>query len=385
MPPTYSVPEGEPTHTARYHIETRYVEELGERRPVAVLDSVASQANRAEVALLEAFQEGKVTFPFIEVNLGDDFGGIRPGRFTSLEASHRAADAAFRECMLDGQRFRASDVGKAIFGSDQHDSTGIYKHSPLSLVFGQWDSHGGDASRGHKYARVVSSEIVGIDVAIGRHSSSRLDPLKIESATVYVNAEHAHDADAPEWTTDIDEAARDGKGNPKEYGTGKGKGKMSGLGFGNVTPSLAPEGTPEVSGKGGVTFRYAEHTTVIALNAIRQMRFPGHPSVAVEARTALAALTLAAITFRDTLGYSLRSRCWLTLEGPPTVEMVDPYGRTKAYAPIMPHEAAAILDAASAKASDAGLAWNTAPTELTPQRGLLKAVRDRKAELAEKG
>lgn len=52
-PPTYAGPEGsDRSQEARYHIEERRRD--GGTILAAVLDSVPSQANRAEVALLEA-------------------------------------------------------------------------------------------------------------------------------------------------------------------------------------------------------------------------------------------------------------------------------------------------------------------------------------------
>jgi CRISPR-associated protein Csb1 len=52
-PPTYGVDSGFPT---RYATEQRRVD--GQNVPSVVLDSVASQANRLELALLEAVRNG---------------------------------------------------------------------------------------------------------------------------------------------------------------------------------------------------------------------------------------------------------------------------------------------------------------------------------------
>ena len=56
-PPTYAGPEGSPrADEARYHIEERRSD--GETVMAVVLDSVPSQANRAEEALLDAYEDG---------------------------------------------------------------------------------------------------------------------------------------------------------------------------------------------------------------------------------------------------------------------------------------------------------------------------------------
>ena len=185
-PPTYAGPErSRRSDEARYHIEERR-RQGGEVVLAAVLDSVASQANRAEEALLDAYADGRVKVPFVAADFsqgeGDgDYDGVLGGWLTSLEASHRVADAAFRECRLGGVSFRGSPVGRRIFASSERDAADMYRYCPSVLVFGEWDSQGGDASRGHKFERRVVSEIVAVGVVVGRASSSRLDPLRIES------------------------------------------------------------------------------------------------------------------------------------------------------------------------------------------------------------
>ena len=254
----------------------------------------------------------------------------------------------------------------------------MYRYCPTVLVFGEWDSMGGDAARGHKFERRVVSEIVAIGAVPGRASAGKLDPLKIESAKVYKNKAHEKDPSASPWTTNEEEAVCDKKG-PVLYGKDKGKGKMSGLGLGNVTPSVAASADGDFTGSGGVTFSRAEQTTVIALNSIRRLRFPRHREAAVDARTAVAALTLAAIVFRDAQGYALRSRCLLVADGRPSVELVGAYGDTRVFAPVTLDSAARMLKSAADAAAKAGLAWESEPVVLTPNDALRKAVRDSKA------
>ena len=384
-PPTYAGPEGSDRNKeARYHIEERRRD--GGIIKAAVLDSVPSQANRAEVALLDAYEDGLIEFPIVEVDFsreggdGADYNGIRPGRLTSLEASHRVADATFRECKLDGEWFRESAVGKSIFGSSERDAADMYRYCPTALVFGAWDSMGGDVSRGYKFERRIVSEIVAIDIAVGRSSSSKLDALKIESTSpVYKNKAHADDNSESAWTTDEEKAERDSKGNPVRYGSGKGKGKISGLGLSNVKPSVAAGADGEFSGTGGVTFSYAEQSTVVALNSIRRLRFPRHPEASVDARTAVAALALAGSVLRDAQGYALRSRCLLVPEGRPKVELVDAIGGVRGFAPVTSRAAVQMLKDAVDKTESTGLRWEAEPVVLTPGDNLRQAARDRKA------
>ena len=84
FPPTY---EG-----SVYAEETRIIN--GQAEKCVLLDSVQSQANRLEHALLEGHRAGELKFPLIEV----DFAGTRAaevGKVTALEAPHRVFDALF--------------------------------------------------------------------------------------------------------------------------------------------------------------------------------------------------------------------------------------------------------------------------------------------------
>lgn len=77
FPPTY---EG-----GRYATEKRRIN--GETVDCVLLDSVQSQANRMELALQDAIEEGLLTLPLITV---DFTGTVAPwaGKITSLQAPH---------------------------------------------------------------------------------------------------------------------------------------------------------------------------------------------------------------------------------------------------------------------------------------------------------
>src|SRR5262249_27784620 len=68
FPPTYGVPDNAET---RYAIEKRYVSSGNGAESAAassvVLDSVASQANRLELALLDAIRRGELAAPVTSV------------------------------------------------------------------------------------------------------------------------------------------------------------------------------------------------------------------------------------------------------------------------------------------------------------------------------
>src|SRR6266540_3582548 len=70
----------------------------GEIAECVLLDSVQSQANRMELALLDARFDQEVLLKKFTV--------------TSLEAPHRAADAIFRDSTYSGTMFRKSGIGR---------------------------------------------------------------------------------------------------------------------------------------------------------------------------------------------------------------------------------------------------------------------------------
>src|SRR5262245_495389 len=94
FPPTY---EG-----GKYATEERIIG--GQKLPCVLLDSVASQANRMELALQDAWSGGEIDLPVVSVN----FEKVEnPGvpKITSLQAPHRIADAILRDSTVgDGKK-----------------------------------------------------------------------------------------------------------------------------------------------------------------------------------------------------------------------------------------------------------------------------------------
>ena len=67
FPPTYAVAQ---SAEHRYAVEERVVGD--EVKTTVLLDSVASQANRAELALLEGWKSGELKFPVPLVDFGHE-------------------------------------------------------------------------------------------------------------------------------------------------------------------------------------------------------------------------------------------------------------------------------------------------------------------------
>ena len=170
FPPTY---EG-----GRYATETRLID--GEQVPCVLIDSVQSQANRMELALLEAVREGRIELPIIESRF-EDPSLLKPFVVTSLEAPHRVADAIFRDSTVEEEgrqvMFRKSEKGKILDNADVRNAGGLSEsvRPLLCSGYGIRPAPGADWGEG---AKAVVSEMVGIDAYPGVRTSSRIDPFR---------------------------------------------------------------------------------------------------------------------------------------------------------------------------------------------------------------
>ena len=370
FPPSYAV-DGRADH--KYAVETRQIDD--KEVETVLLDSVASQANRAEEALLEGWLDGDLAFPVPYVDFSDakadeeDLSEI--GKLTALEAPHRIADAIFRDSLLDGTLFRLSDVGQQITNATPRDATALYRYSPTALLFGVWDSTGPKGGLGSKFQRAYVSEIIGLDVQVGKKVGSRLDPLAIEKLSAEdLIYEHADPAQV--WTVNEDEAAKE-KGKPKVIG------RPSEINHGNIAPSID-------SLSGGVTISGAVQTTVISLAALRKLRFGGRDRAKeAVAQTALAALGVAAVAYLYEHDYDLRSRCLLIPTETQTLELVARDGSAPTVVDINRSVASDILKRAAEEAEKAGIGWETSEIRLEPSPKLIELLaKSRKAAKTEK-
>jgi CRISPR-associated protein Csb1 len=370
FPPTYPA-EGR-NEPPRHVFERR---RLGDREAWCVLlDSVQSQANRMEEALLRAAQEGCIELPRIVVDFAS--AGLNTiGEISSLEAPHRVFDAILRDSLLDGQPFlNGTKIGKDLKAATIREATKILEVSPTALLFGAWNSTGEGGGLGAKFPRAIVSEIIGVDGPVeeapanrqgeaairtaGRRTGSRIDPLGIlRSVTVYKG-------DAG-WDTD-----------PAGAGKGAKQVRPSEINHGNVTPSVSPL---------GVTFAYAEQTVVITLAGLRRLSFGEDAARNRAARALLASLGLVAITEQDAQGYALRSRCDLVCDGPAPFECVAADG-TATQVELTAEAARALYAAAYARAREVGFTLDAKPLRLTPQPKLVEIVRQSMARaLADQG
>ena len=334
-----------------------------------LLDSVAAQANRLEEALLKAVAEGLV-LPELRVDFKNAGEVSDLGQIGVLSAPHRVFDAILRDTLIDGKVFGKSDLYKKLAGANVRNANALFEHAPTALLFGCWDSTGAAGGIGNKFARALTSEMVGIDAKFGENEGGvRTDPLSI------VKEAGVTSKDNFEWT--VAKSAAKTNIRPSE------------INHGNILVSSAETShtfvlgdklvTQKHTARGGVTVDHALQISVISLNAIRRLRFPNSDGTANPARDSaahrvLATIGLLALTLGREQGYWLRSRCGLVAEGFSDFEIVHADGRIETMTFDSKAAHAELSDAVkSAKA--AGLPWLETPVMLTPQPKLIELIK----------
>jgi CRISPR-associated protein Csb1 len=367
FPPTYP---GEGRNAPPRHVYERRRND-GTEVWCVLLDSVQSQANRLEEALLAALRDRSIEMPYVTVDFaGRELAGI--GEITSLDAPHRVYDAILRDSLLDGQPFMKSPLGLRLAEAKPSDATSLLESSPTALLFGAWHSTGEGGGLGAKFSRCLVSEIVAVNTPVdgvadqrsgeieprtsGRRTGSRIDPLGVLRRVDIV------------WKSET------GWGTtPGDAGKGAKQVRPSEINHGNIAPSVQPL---------GITCDYAEHTAVISFAGLRRLGFGGGERDTA-GRALLAALALVALTEQDARGYALRSRCDLVCDGKAPLELVHPDGSTEELE-IDREAAQRLYTRAHAAARDAGFNLSRQPIRLVPQDKLVAIVR-RSQQLALEG
>lgn len=335
-----------------------------------LVDSVASAANRHEEALAELAEQGSIELPRLATAF-PEFPEV--GVVTTLRAPHRVFDAIFRDSQLDGQPFAKHAIYRELAAANTHNATPLLARSPSSLLFGSWDSTGSAGGSGNKFARLLVTELVAIDVVRGENRGGlRVDPLAVSR------------------NVEID-PGKDGDWQPKGVIAGGGdraKGsRPSEINHGNVLAKVEEEKVAVQTAKGveylthtkrgGVTCDHVLQTSVITLSGMRRLSFPldgkRDPSLDAAGRGLLLSLGVLAVVAARERGYALRSRCDLVADGWAPFEVIASDGKATARE-ISVSEAVDLYGAAVAGVKAAGLPWSSEPLQLQPQPKLVKLI-----------
>ena len=354
FPPTYPAErEGPPRHV----FERR---RLDDREVWCVLiDSVQSQANRMEEALLAAAAEQAIPLPYVTVDFRE--AGLPPlEQITSLDAPHRVYDAIIRDRLLGDVPFMDSEQGRRLAAATPAAATALLEISPSALLFGAWHSQGEGGGLGAKFPRALVSEIMGVDTPVeelvrdrrtgrtepqtaGRRTGSRIDPLGILRAVEVYKSPTA-------WSTDKEAAGRGAR---------------------KVRPSEKPRQYRADRGTPGSYLCVRRASGRADAGGARRLRFGGGKRDAA-GRALLAALGLVALTEQDARGYALRSRCDLVCDGVAALELVHADG-SKEPVEVSCREARDLYCEAYEAAVEAGIAFSS--ITLQPQPKLVEIVR----------
>lgn len=348
----------------KYQISNRRIPGYDQSVSCAILDSVQSQANRMEDALLADIRSGKLHLPHLET----DFSAVEGlekeiGKITCFEAPHRIFDAILRDSVdSNGIHFPLSEQGKDVINANSKNATAIFQVSPASLLFGSWDSTGVSGGLGEKYTRCVVSELIGVAIEEQVELSSkarnragiRRDPLNISSQ---VNCVQIAASEGDEiWKQRQAKSAKD-------------KDKAAVINHGNIVWPKAGETV-----HGGITCDYIQQSTTISFAALRQLHFlVGNQDQSSFAHAVLAAIALHAAALNVERGWHLRSRCDLVLDDGVTPEW-EILGAAPSKEALSSEVTRKVLLDSIEAAKKAGLPWNDAPIKLTPSPALRELV-----------
>lgn len=318
-----------------YCFQSRYVD--GELTRTVLIDSMGSTNNRAEVSLARGIREKHP-----QLSLTPRMSVTYPTQtFFDCELSHRFSDGHFRSGMVDGVAAVHHDTYIAARNSTMSDLRPLLEFSPISLVFGAWDST--RKSRQVRVAGPVKGEVIGVmadqsaNSDIPRRGGARLDSLA---------AAYGKDKDKlKKLTAQLFESQLEpGQVKDKEK-----LDRLSHVGLGHVPPSLDELGL--------ISCSTIIRSHVMSFATLRQMRFGLDTEGDVACRALLAALGYN-LTLRSYAEPFLRANCDLVETAMPEMVLDGRYGKSQTleFTPELDH-ADEILEQAIAAAVKAGIRW----------------------------
>jgi CRISPR-associated protein Csb1 len=326
-----------------YAYERRYLK--GEPSQAVIIDSKQSQLNRCEAALYQAIIDGHPTLsnmPRVEVTYSR--GGIVE-TYSDLTLPHRVFDGHVRAGTVDGQPVTQLDSYRAIRNATPANARAVLDASPVSLVFGSWDSS--RSSRQGRWRSTLVGEIIGFcaDERPALRGGARVDPVGMQINLTEANLKALADTQRAELSSGLYKKATTAKAKAKGEAI-----SASMLGLGGIPPTLDT--------LSGVACSRIIRSHVLSFASLRQLRFGAGAEGDAACRALLAALALNALARSDAELY-LRANCDLRENGPANVEIDQRGGGRLALETLTIAEADAVLAAALANAQlKAGITWN---------------------------
>lgn len=347
---------------AAYAFETRYVD--GQAVRVVLIDGKASSLNRMEDGLLAGIREGASVLrrlPRIEVT-------YESSTVSDLELPHRAFDGHVRAGTIEGSATTQVPAYRALRDCTPANARALLETSPVSIVFGAWDSS--RRSNQVRFPSAIRGEIIGVladqtpGAEVSKRGGARKDDLTPSVQLVPTELKALVDAQrdelSPKLTEKIDGAIAKAKKGARLSG--------SPLGLGAIPPTLETLGL--------VSCRRIIRSHVLSFATLRQLRFGGTPEGDASCRALLAALALDGMARADA-ELQLRANCDLTEAAEPVVTLDQRYGRSLSLEPITIEVADALLvEALEAAEAAAGVAWQGQILEIVGNPSVMHSATD---------
>lgn len=350
-----------------YAYETRYDDGLP--ADAVLIDSKQSQNNRAEEALRNAILDGHevlTRLPRIAVSY---CAGDRVIQLSDLELPHRAFDGHIRAGTIDGSPVTQDERYRRIRDAHPGDALALFETSPVSLIFGAWDSS--RAARQGRWRSILVGEIIGFCARTEEpelKGGARIDPIGMRVELTGAALKELADRQRSELSRKNYDAV------VKTAAAAKGdkRAKAAAVGLGGIPPTL--------EALAGVACRKIVRSHVLSFAALRQIRFGKGGDGDAACRALLAALGLAALA-RSDAELVLRANCDLVEAGPTAMTLHGRANEKTAYTALSVDDADALLADALVHAEQAaGITWNGVVLDVTGDPAIVAGAVDDEAE-----
>jgi CRISPR-associated protein Csb1 len=250
-----------------YAYERRFLD--GVPRDAVLIDSKQSQLNRCEITLAQAVSDQHPTLsrvPRIEVVY------TRNGAtevYSDLTLPHRVYDGHIRAGTVDGTPVTQLDQYRNIRNATPANARALLDASPVSLIFGCWDSS--RATRQGRWRSALVGEIIGFcaDRRPALRGGARVDPVGMQVLLGENEFKVIADAQRAELTgKTYDKAVKAAKPARNEKAKREAA-SASMLGLGGIPPTL--------DSLGGVACERIIRSHVLSFATLRQLRFGANP------------------------------------------------------------------------------------------------------------
>jgi CRISPR-associated protein Csb1 len=345
--------------------ETRYDE--GAARDAVVIDSKQSQLNRAEEGLRNAIVDGHEVLARLPRVVVTYANRDRTVECSDLDLPHRVFDGHIRAGTIDGRPVTQHESYRRVRDAHPGNAIALLDTSPVSLVFGSWDSS--RAARQGRWRSVLVGEIIGFCEKPGEPAlkgGARIDPLGMRIELTGSALKELADRQKAELSkTTYDKVVKAAAKADK-------RAKASPVGLGGIPPTL--------EALAGVACRRIVRSHVLSFAALRQIRFGKGADGDAACRALLAALALNGLARADA-ELVLRANCDLVEAGPTQVTLYGRAGESREFAPLTIAQADALLEAALDHADQvAGISWNGVVLRVTGDPAISAGAADDEPE-----